>query len=229
MPEKRIVVTRADVGIKEMTDITHPIIKEFAKKWDADFEILNPDRDWPVHRRHYRIMQLKEILENYDRAISIDSDVLINPKCYKNPFVVVSKDRIGSVCEDVGTRAGRRRELIGKVQKRFGDVGWKSGYINTGFLVVSKEHKDIFQPINGKYWDGFGFDDIHLGWQINKRKYLVYSMHHKWNFMTMFSENWCKDNRFNAFIIHYAGRGMFDHGVKNRMEQIRLDHKKLYG
>ena len=48
--------------------------------------------------------------------------------------------------------------------------------------------------------------------------------------MTMFSEPWNQSkDRFSSFIIHYGGRGVFDSGVENKIEQIKLDYKRIYG
>jgi hypothetical protein len=47
--------------------------------------------------------------------------------------------------------------------------------------------------------------------------------------MTMFSEKWNNyANRFESNIIHYAGKGVFDVGVKNKLEQIKIDCDKIY-
>ena len=37
---KLLITTRADEGIKNWTDITHPIIKKYAENVGADFEIV---------------------------------------------------------------------------------------------------------------------------------------------------------------------------------------------
>ena len=62
-----LIVTRADSNILEMTKLTHPYIKAYAELLGADFKIL--DKNTPVHRCHYRIMELHDLLEEYDRAI----------------------------------------------------------------------------------------------------------------------------------------------------------------
>ena len=38
---KKLIVTRADDNIKEMTNITFPLIEEYAKKCGADFKVLS--------------------------------------------------------------------------------------------------------------------------------------------------------------------------------------------
>ena len=40
---KRLIITRADDNIKAMTDITLPIMREYAEKCIADFKILSHD------------------------------------------------------------------------------------------------------------------------------------------------------------------------------------------
>jgi hypothetical protein len=146
-----LVATRADDGIKEMAAITHPVMRRFARGWGADFLTLRGD--FKVSR-HYRIMELRALLGEYDRVLSLDSDILILPAC-PNPFKKVDEGSIGTIFEDQGSRQNQRRALIRRVQDRFGNVDWETGYINTGVFLASCCHKDIFQPIDGEYWDGW--------------------------------------------------------------------------
>jgi len=225
---KLLICTRSDKNISDMTDITHPIIKAYAKRCGAAFTVFK-ENSMPEHKYHYRIMQIRELLEVYDRVLNLDSDILITPKC-PNIFKEVPINKIGTIFEDEGSRQKQRRGLIKQVQEKFGNVNWTTGYINTGVFLVSKQHKNIFETVNGKCWDGWGFDDIHLGWQIRKKEYEIYRLHWRWNNMAMFFEKWNGfPNRFDSYMIHYAGQGKFDSGVKNRMEQIKYDYKAMYG
>ncbi len=236
---KLAVCTRADNNIKEMTDLTHPIIKSFAEKWNSDFIILDTvlpivnkigaNRKDVLFYRHYRILHLAKLLEKYDRILCIDSDTIILPNC-PNPFGVVPFEKIGTVCEDIGSRKIDRINRIRKSQDLFGDIGWTEGYINTGFFLCSNIHKDIFQPIDNKLWDRRGYDDVFLGYQINKFNISIHKLSYKWNWMTLFSEEWNGNlSRFESYVIHYAGVGIFDKGIKNRMQQIKKDIKIIYG
>ena len=95
--------------------------------------------------------------------------------------------------------------------------------------MTSKEHRDIYQKINERYFVDWGTDDIHIGYLINKLGYKVKELPYQFNHMTMFSEEWNDNpNRFNSHIIHYAGRGVFDSGVNNKLEQAYLDYERLY-
>jgi lipopolysaccharide biosynthesis glycosyltransferase len=230
---KLLVATRADEKISPMTSLTLPLIQKYAKDCGADFHILNqePPAWTPEHppRAHYRIMKFYDLFEEYDRILSVDCDLLICKNC-PNIFETVDPDKVGSIYEDVGHAQDHRRGQIRAAQEQFGDVGWTEGYINTGFAVFSKKHRDIFQPINGQYFMDFGIDDVHLCWQIHKHGFEIQQLPYQWNHMTMFSEDWNNHaDRFQSHVIHYAGAGIFDHEFSNRTEQIRHDMERIYG
>ena len=130
----------------------------------------------------------------------------------------------GTVLEDKGSRREARHRCIERIQKQFGDVGWKEGYINTGFFLASKCHREVFTKIDGRYYAGEGWDDVHLGYQIARLKVPVFELGFQWNHMTMFSESWNgSPNRFQSYILHYAGAGIFDPDISSRIEQMQKD------
>tara|TARA_B100000315_G_scaffold51275_1_gene45785 strand:+ start:1438 stop:2160 length:723 start_codon:yes stop_codon:yes gene_type:complete len=216
------------------TEITMPIIQKYAESVGADLVYLSESSECEIGdgRWHYRILELYNLYDRYDRILNLDADILINKNC-PNLFEVVPYDNIGSVLEDKGSRKDHRRELIKDVQKKHGDVGWISGYINTGVFLTSRVHRDIFQRIDGHFWTGSGFDDVHLGYNIHKHGYEIFEMDYRYNHMTMFSEKWNgKVNRLNSYIIHYAGAGIFEKRLYRkkitRLEQIRKDYRYIY-
>jgi lipopolysaccharide biosynthesis glycosyltransferase len=202
-------------------------MKDYADKCNADFMTLSHETDC-THEEgkwHYRILKLNELYDEYDRILHIDTDAIVTPWA-ENIFEHVPEDMIGTVYEDVGTRQSSRRNCIQKVQSLFGDVGWSGGYINTGFFLTSKCHREIFSKIDGRYYEDWGHDDVHLGYQIHKYNKKVMPLSYKWNHMTMFSENWNgSPNRFDSYVIHYAGKGSFD-GLP-KIEQMREDANKV--
>jgi len=226
---KTLIITRCDDNIKNITDISHPLLKKYAEFTKSDFLTLDgsPPSETDDDRPHFRIMEAYNLLGEYDRILSVDSDVILNRNT-PNIFDVVPYDNIGSVYEDVGSRAQHRRNVMSEAQRKFKEIGWKQGYINTGFFVVSKPHRNIFTPIDGGYWTGFGSDDVHLGYQINKHGFNVHELSFRWNHMTMFSEPWNHNaHRFNSHVIHYAGGGTFDQ--TDRIGQMKSDLMTIYG
>ena len=214
---KTAIATRADNNIKEMTDITHPIMRKYAEKIGADFIVLG---DKGEEHYHYRILQLYDLFDKYDRIISMDSDILIQDNC-PNLFDVVPEDMIGSVLEDKGSRTEERRQRIKKIQMMFGSIGWKTGYINTGVAVFSKEHRDIFRK--RELWFDFGYDDVYLGYHLNKANIQIFELDWKFNCMRCFLESWNGNpNKFDAYILHYAGGGS---DKSQQLIEIKRDYR----
>jgi hypothetical protein len=224
---KFAMVTRCDENAKILSDVTHDILKDYAGQWGCDFIVLDSGEWSDYEMAHYRILEVGELLEKYERIVVIDTDVLILPGC-PNPFETVPEDKIGSIYEDKGSRQAMRQGVIMSIQERFGDVGWEEGYINTGFFVVSRRHADIFQLIDNQYWTGFGFDDALLGFNIHKFGHEVFELEFKWNHMAMFSETWnFSASRFNSYIIHYAGLAQFPDDLSGRgiVRDNKLEHR----
>jgi len=219
----KAIFTRADENIKEMTDITHPILKRYAKKCDADFIISKED---DKYHPHYRILQLYDLFKEYDRILCLDSDILILKSC-PDIFNLVPVHQIASIYEDKGSRKKDRRNRIWKIQNERKDVGWREGYINSGVILFSRMHRDIFKKEN--LYLSLGYDDVLLGYRIHKNNYTIYELPYKFNHMSMFSEEWNNASKFESCIIHYAGNGFYRQ--IDRTEQIRQDYLilKKYG
>ena len=233
---KRLITTRADKTVLDWISLTHPIFRNYASRVNADFLVLDETLNCSKASAgighglwHFRIMKHYDLHEIYDRIIHLDTDMLLSPDC-PNLFDVVPYDHVGTIHEDTGTRKPQRLECMANAQKKFGDIGWTEGYINTGVIATSECHRDIYQKINGEYFVDWGTDDIHLGYLIKKLGYKVKVLPYQYNHMTMFSEQWNGNpDRFDSHIIHYAGRGVFDNGVENKLAQAELDYKRLYG
>ncbi len=232
---KLLIATRADNKIKTMANFTHPIIKAFANKWDADFLILGSEsdaKDCSHHwgKIHYRIMKFYDLLSIYDRIIQLDSDLIINKNC-PNLFDIVPYDKIGTIFEDIGCARRERLQRIALVQKIWGKLNWNKGYINTGVFIVSRQHKEIFKKFNDKYWMQSGFDDVLLGYQIHRLGFKIFELDWRFNHMSIFSDKWNGNaSRFDSYIMHYAGQGAFsDKGKRSKTQLIKDDIERIYG
>lgn len=226
--EKRLIVTRADGNIADMMALTHPSIKAYAKRCGADFLVLDEDVPFCSGVEGcwcYRIFHIKELLQDYDRVLNIDTDVLVKADC-PDLFELVPSDEIGVIYEDVGTRQEHRRLMMTAVQADWGDIGWTEGYINSGISLWSKKHADVFELINGEFWRGWGLDDVHLGYQIHRLGHKVFELDPRFNWMSLFSENYpsAERPRDGAYIVHYAGEAAFpDKGDRDRLTLIHDD------
>lgn len=232
---KLAIVTRADSCVQDWIDCTHEPMKEYADKYGADFFVFDHD---PVDMNHFnkyifwRILKVNELFdEGYDRILHLDTDVLISRDA-PNIFDIVPIDHIGLVYEDKGSRAPERRRRIIDIQSTHGNVNWTTGYLNEGVLLFSKEHRELFTPINNSEWVNTinGPSQGHFGWKIHKHNMKVVDLGYKFNHMSMFSESWNgSPSRHKSFFIHYAGGGNFpDKGNRSRIQVANDDKKLLY-
>ena len=228
---KLLITTRADEGVAEKASMSHPLFKEYAERVGADFMVLDHESGCKEGngRWHYRIFKHRELHEEYDRILLLDTDLLLLPDC-PNIFEIVDYDKIGTVLEDRGSRRGDRLHRMMAIQQQHGDIGWRNKYINNGVFLSSKCHKDIYETFDGSYWLGSGQDDVHMGYKIHKLGFEYHDLGYKFNHMTMFSERWNNSpDRFASHIIHYAGVGIFDSEATSDLDQMRRDYAKIYG
>jgi hypothetical protein len=215
--ERRLIVTRS-FKITEISEISHPLIAAYASRCDADFKVI----DRPlinIGPFHNEIFQCHDLLDEYDRILCIDSDVLISSDT-PNIFERVPYDTIGTVFEDIANRKYHRRMFIKAIQKKFGDVKWEKGYINTGFIIFSKCHQLAFKINDDEFWNDLGFDDVQLGYMFHKFGFKIENLGRKFNHMSMFSElgySW-----LDSYIIHYAGTGFYRRMDRSRQMKIDL-------
>lgn len=224
---KKLVATVSDEQVSGYNIYTLPIIKEYASQCGADFINLTNPYEGGKGWWNYRTMKFYDLLDEYDSIFYMDSDAIITKNC-PNIFEVVPDDTIGVVFEDKGSRQPERRNRIQRINEFYGPVNWSTGFMNGGIYIVHKCHKNIFKKTD-KLWGYPGFDSGHISYHIAKYKLKHIDLGYSWNHMTMFSEPWCGANRFDSYIIHYAGNGIFDQDCPSREEQIKRDFYRIYG
>jgi len=230
-----LMTTRASAEVVAYSQASHPILKRYAKKWGADFLVLDEMHEKYGHPYH-RLLRLHELLDEYDKIVHIDTDIIITKTC-PNMFEVVPYDTMGFVCEDKGSRLKNRRAQIAHIKRVYGgNENWVSGYFNSGVFIVSRVHKEIFTKINGKFWgvDGGwveGADQTHFSYQLMKQGHKYIDLGYKFNHSAMFSEPWNgSPSRFDSYIIHYGGQANFpDKGSRSRLQLMKDDAEKIYG
>jgi len=170
--------------------------------------------------------QIYELFDKYDRILRLDYDIIITPNC-PNVFEIVPENKIGGVFEDVGIPDLSRKKRIINIQNHLGDLNWKSGYINAGVVVASKQHKEVFNTTIDEINRVQNLKGIetpeqdYYNYMIRKLGFEVYELSYKFNHIIYFSPN-----RFESYIIHYAGSKVFDEDL--RLKQREKIDKELW-
>lgn len=213
---KYALVTRAK-GIEDIASVAHPVLKKYAHRCKAEFIVIDEDII-NCGSFHYEILQIYDLLKEYDRILHLDSDILIAPDC-PNLLDIVPEEKIGLVFEDKYTRRKSRRYYIRRIQEEWGDIGWRMGYQNSGVMVCSRVHREVFVYDPSRLWNKWGYADLQLSYRIHELGFEIHELPFIYNHMSMFSE--MGKNHLKSFVLHYAGRG-FDPRF-SRAEQMRRD------
>uniref|UniRef100_A0A6M3L0H7 Putative glycosyltransferase n=1 Tax=viral metagenome TaxID=1070528 RepID=A0A6M3L0H7_9ZZZZ len=206
--EKRLVVTLA-IGddAEKMLDVARDSMVGYAKKVDADFLVIDKEI---VSGKFVNIekFQMRELLDNYDRILYLDVDILVHPDC-PDLFLIVPIDYVAAVPDSHDAKWGnlnRFSEIVSS-QKALGNVGWNSGYFNSGVLIFSKKHVGLFDdPHARERFDSQFRDQSVLNYNLQKHKYKFMPLERVFNGMEIngFSSRSVPPNKTDAHILHFA-------------------------
>jgi hypothetical protein len=199
---KKTCIVTISIGdvYSDIASLTHPSIKEYAEKIGADFYAID-EKAISQTTPHWEKFQIYHLLGIYDRIIYVDSDVIIRDDC-PNLFDIVPETHLGMFNEAPFT--DRSKELMIDICRSYNTTldSWNGKYYNTGVMVVSKYHQQLFkkpeQEISNFY------EQSYLNMIIAKREIQIYELTHLYNRMS------CVDgaigiDRHDSYIIHYAG------------------------
>jgi lipopolysaccharide biosynthesis glycosyltransferase len=229
MPSPRAVVT-ASVGqaFSEMGRITQPLMKGYANRCSADFVVISEPlmatRNGLPAR--YEKFQLFDLLNRYERVLFLDNDILVTPDA-PDVFELVAPDRFAASSELGFSRVALDLELT---QKVLGELDWREPYFNTGVMVASKRHRELFDPSRAELhqWNAFsgsdsryhpaGEDQAFLNYLVNALNVPFLDLGFRFNHTRVRTDT---HRRFHSHFIHYAGPSGFRYGT--RLEQMRKD------
>ncbi len=231
----RNAVLVTQINRNEIWNLCKKSVKLYCDKFNLDLiEVIQPIYNIKGMQNYnyltFEKNQIYHFFNQYDRIIRLDSDILITPNC-PNLFEVVPENMIGAVFEDVGSRKNHRKSQIQLVKNELGSVDWDENYFNSGMIVVSKMHKDLFlltsddlkQISNSNLGDMK--EQTFLNWRIHKHGINLFPLDYHYNHMSMFSETWNNSaDPLKSYLIHYAGpqKGKFER-IKNDLLYFKFN------
>ena len=127
---------------KEITELTFPYMREYAKNIDADFHIITERKLKIFIQMRLEFFQLYEFSETYDWIIFLDADCLINPKGV-DLTTLIEEDRvlIDKYCSP--THHFHSKNIESKYDLKY--------YTPFFFLVFHKNSRDCVKPYQNPY------------------------------------------------------------------------------
>ncbi|MEA5618840.1 glycosyltransferase [Cronbergia sp. UHCC 0137] len=181
---KAVVTLCIGEAANNLGEVTHPLLKAYANRIGADFIVINnPNMGFDVP--YYEKYQIYNLLEKYNRIIYLDTDIIVSHEC-PDLFKIVSEDNFGAFL--VSKHTYFHDGAVKDIQKELGDIGWDREYFNSGVMVVSQHHRQIFAKDNNLViWASCtrAFpDQTILNYTVQKQGILIDDIGYKFNHTT---------------------------------------------
>lgn len=209
--------------------ITHELMKKYAKKINADFQIV----EGLGNHTHlmYRKLDFNNFLSDYDRVLYIDTDVIIRSNA-DNIFDEVPYESLGMYDESFPCMNPCFPKYIHEYNKylKLSDLPtydinkWDGRYFNAGVMVFSKHHLNcgIFdQPIIELTQEHLFREQSYFNMRIQQCNVVMHDLTLKWNGMgSGLCPNIQESDRLKSHFIHVIGAHV---DKMTFLEKIRKD------
>ena len=200
-----------------------PSIQKYAKKINADFEIVYGDKDSSVGDLMYHKFKIYDYLSVYDRVLFVDADILIQNHAI-NIFEYVPEDSLAMYDESNTMDAvylfqlwvAQYNVLLREYKLPIVQLNkWNGKYYNAGLFLASQIHKDIFKEIIPDRVDFMAFEQNVINTNIIKNNTKMFDLPYNFNAMHSYPGKYRyvydlnKNVRKNAYFIHGGDIGEF--------------------
>lgn len=199
----------------KISEFTHPTLQKYAKRTKSDFYAVTTTG---LTSPHWEKFQIYDLLDKYDRILYIDSDILVRDDC-PNIFDLVPQDKIGMFNEAPFTASREISLYQACMDYNMRAPNWNGKYYNTGVMVVSKAHKELFKKPDKEIFNFF--EQGYINAVVAQGDDLVFDLPYDYNRMTCM-DRFIGIDRHASYMIHYAGFP----SLAGILEIIKADVKK---
>jgi len=201
MKTKDTLVLTISIGdyYNEVAKLTTPSIQAYAKKIGADYLNINEFNPQYITQK-WNKFHIHELLNKYKRILYLDIDILVREDT-PNLFEIVPENKLGMFNEG---RYTPRFEFLEQASEYYGEPlkTWNGKFYNSGVMVISRIHKNIFKLPKGQ--DFVETDQPYINLRILNDKVEMFDLDYKFNRMDIL-DRFCGINRLDSYIVHYAG------------------------
>ena len=206
-PDSKNCVATLAVGAKskEQLALSEPFFKAYADRIGADYRPIK------LNYSHFPLAEkfrLREYLEEYERVIFFDADVILMPTA-EDLFAAVPEDAIGIHDDYEWVRNNRTHE---DYQKVMGSQGWPCDEtpkhkLNSGVMVLSKCHKGVFSPPLAVIPEFFYAEQCWMNLNLLRQGHKWMSLPRKWNWQYWIDKVSPDADTSGVQVWHASGAG----------------------
>jgi len=200
MKKENLVLT-ISIGdyYNEIGKHTLPSIEKYADKIGADFlNVTEFKKDYITQK--WNKFYISELLNKYKRILYLDIDLIVREDT-PSLFDIVPNTKLGMFNEG---RYAPRYEFLEQASTYYGEPlkKWSGKFYNSGVMVISRIHKNIFKLPKGI--DFVETDQPYINLRINNDKIEMFDLDYKFNRMDLM-DKFIGISRLDSYIVHYAG------------------------
>lgn len=183
----------------ELAKLTQPFIEKYAEKIGADFLNISEFNEQYITQK-WNKFYIHELLNKYKRILYLDIDLIIRDDC-PSLFDVVPETKLGMFNEG---RYSSRQEYLEQASEYYKEPvrEWNGKFYNSGVMVISRKHKQIFKMPRGI--DFVETDQPYINLRIVNDKVDMFELDFKYNRMDIL-DKFTGISRLDSYIVHYAG------------------------
>jgi len=224
---------------RPMRTLTFPRMMEYADRIGADFVGMNAGLGQRyLGNAYYEKLRVLDVLENYDRLVYIDGDIIVTPDC-PNLLDIVPVDHMGAFIASRYSDYHNQANI--EVQKTLGEIAWRREQrdarifesFNAGVMVLSKQHLNELKNVlpAAEIWCRYEgpFDPRALmtdqpvfNYIVQKFQIPITDLTYRYNHTNARGGS---TDRFASHIIHYAGTSHRD--AKRLIPTSKLTKMKI--
>lgn len=209
-PRTAIVTMAIGEQEQKVAAISHPLMKAYANRINADFHVIT-QRKWPDVHIFFEKHQICEIVKAYDRTLYVDTDIMIRDDS-PNIFNLVPVGKIGafnetSMIEHIPQIASdsqtRIVQLLALVDGPPPGWIWPGTYFNAGVQVVDPSFAWLYeQKPEGPFRNVILADQGILNLNIHHKNLPTYQLPQTWNHMIGHTKIPIPDVCASSYFIH---------------------------
>ncbi len=211
-PQKALVTLALGRQGAEWLAMSGPFFEAYARRTGCTYIAITERRirhrlQWrkPRVNLHLEKFQIGPMLEQYERILYADADLIISPRC-PDLFAMVPEECLGVVADPAGEQMWKRDEEMAAMEKRFSALPQPlQPYFNAGLLVLSRAHRELLSFDPSRLLPGRWPDQTALNYHSAAARLPRTYMDPRANFLPG-HEGWeSAGARSEAWAVHYAG------------------------
>jgi hypothetical protein len=199
--DKVLVTVAIGKQFQELLELARPLFERYAERVGADYREIVGSPKYPIWQ--HEKFRVHDYAKHYDRSMFADVDCFIRDSC-PDLFKIVPEDSVGmfddfEFYDDVDWLTSERKNVSAKMGCEI--LGERC--LNSGLIVHSRQHADIWRPPPRILPDTHYSEQIWIEHQINQIRAKVFLLEPSYNMQYCWNEFY-EQNKHKSHIVHLS-------------------------